>query len=92
MRRPLSGQTFHPPAQPPAASVAHSHSMMSGATHAHSHSHPMALSHHPSAFAGPGTSPPVIGAAANQSVQKPRIQADKFAKPSGFPVEKNEKT
>ncbi|BFZ02598.1 hypothetical protein BsWGS_05638 [Bradybaena similaris] len=80
MRRPATGQPFHPPAQP--SSVPH------GASMAY-HPHGFNTQHNPSAFVGASTSPPVFGAASNYNVQKPRVQADKFAKPSGFPVEKN---
>ncbi|XP_059163914.1 coiled-coil domain-containing protein 6-like [Physella acuta] len=79
MRRPQSGQPFHPPPQPPNMP----------------HSHPYAPApHHPSAFVGPGTSPPVFGGGfnANSGIQKPRVYGDKFAKPSGFHGDKNEKT
>ncbi|KAH9487930.1 Coiled-coil domain-containing protein 6 [Bulinus truncatus] len=67
MRRPQPGQPFHPPAQP--TNIPHSYPYG-------------AAPHLPSAIGGPGTSPPVFGVSTNSNIQKPRVSADKFAKPS----------
>ncbi|KAK7502093.1 hypothetical protein BaRGS_00006845 [Batillaria attramentaria] len=84
MRRTAPGQPFHAPMQPP--HVAHP-VPMAGGPHTSTYT-----GHHPSAFM-PGTSPPVFASGTlHAAVQRPKPGEDKFAKPTGFPSDKNEKT
>ncbi|XP_025080983.1 coiled-coil domain-containing protein 6-like isoform X2 [Pomacea canaliculata] len=89
MRRSAPGQQsqpFHPPMQPPSHTSGYMIPLTSGAN-PHTSTY---TGHHPSAFV-PSTSPPMFSGIHMAGIQRPKVQ-EKFAKPTGFPSDKNEKT
>ncbi|KAK7112813.1 coiled-coil domain-containing protein 6-like isoform X2 [Littorina saxatilis] len=90
MRRSApGGQPFHAPMQPPHTSGAHQSAPVSGCSGSVPHT---SMAYQPSAFM-PGTSPPVLCSMQGAfGAQKPKPIDDKFARPTGFPSDKNEKT
>uniref|UniRef100_A0A0B7AYF2 Coiled-coil domain-containing protein 6 n=1 Tax=Arion vulgaris TaxID=1028688 RepID=A0A0B7AYF2_9EUPU len=81
LRRPVSGQPFHPPAQPP--TLAQGHSMMHQPVH------------NPCTFVGSGSTSPAFETATSPNVQmnkKTKGNADKFVRPGESPIEKIYKT
>ncbi|XP_076459727.1 coiled-coil domain-containing protein 6-like [Babylonia areolata] len=86
-------QPFHAPMQPPHSSVSHSSAPGSAmSTGPNPHSSMTYPGYHPSPFM-PGTSPPMFSNMQTGSgVQRPKVIDGKFAKPTGIPSDKNEKT
>lgn len=85
-----AGQPFHAPMQPPHPITSYP-GLASGSM---PHTSTAYIGHHPSAFM-PGTSPPMFSSmqsAAHSGIQRPKVIDDRFAKPTGFPSDKIEKT